>query len=137
MTAVGEIAASAFRFDRFHADPEISTDVADKIKKTWATNFFRGLRGERMIIATDGHRVVGFLQVIDRPALSIIDLIAVAPGAQGRRFATAMIEDAIRSGPRVAWRVGTQIANAASLRLYENLGFQVTSSQHVLHRHFH
>lgn len=132
---VQSVAGDSFCFDRFHADPGIPDTVADRIKSAWAGNYFTGTRGNRMIVAADGVSVLGFLQIIDRPDVSIIDLIAVAPGAQGRGLATAMIVHAVASGRSVPWRVGTQIANVPSLRLYERLGFRVSSSQYVFHRH--
>lgn len=131
---VATIAGESFRFDRFHADPKIPTAVADRIKASWAGNFFRGLRGDRMIVAAADH-VLGFLQILDRPDHSIIDLIAVEEGAQGRGIAGAMIALAIRQGGRVPWIVGTQVSNIPSLRLYERLGFRVAASQYVFHCH--
>ena len=131
---VKAIAADSFRFDRFHADPQIPNATADRIKAAWAGNFFSGARGDRMVVAADGASILGFLQIIDQPEYSVIDLIAVAASAQGRGLATAMIAHAIANGRAVAWRVGTQIANVPSLRLYERMGFLVTESQYVFHR---
>jgi ribosomal protein S18 acetylase RimI-like enzyme len=131
---VKTIAGASFRFDRFHADPQIPNATADRIKVAWAGNFFSGARGNRMVVAADGASVLGFLQIIDQPEYSVIDLIAVAASAQGRGLAAAMIAYAIANRPAVAWRVGTQVANATSLRLYERMGFLVTESQYVFHR---
>ncbi len=133
--AVRALGSSAFRFDRFHADPDIPKPVADRIKGEWAGNYFNGRRGNRMIVAAEKGEVLGFLQIIDRPDHSIIDLIAVATPAQGRGLAGAMIAYAVRQGPANPWRVGTQVANVPSLRLYERLGFRCAETQYVFHRH--
>lgn len=132
---VEAVAAESFRHDRFHADPAIPPAVADRIKAAWAANFFAGRRGDRMIVAAGRSAILGFLQILDRKDMSVIDLIAVTPAAQGQGIAGAMIAHAIATGPSAAWRVGTQIANAASLRLYARLGFRIVASQYVFHRH--
>src|SRR5262245_54008643 len=49
--AVAAIARRGFRFSRFHLDPEIPPALADEIKARWAENFFRGQRGDGMVIA--------------------------------------------------------------------------------------
>lgn len=133
--AVKDLAVSSFQFDRFHVDPAIANDIADRIKAAWAGNFFTGERGDRMLIAAEGAAVLGFLQILDRPQFSVIDLVAVAARARARGLAAAMIAHAIAAGRVVSWRVGTQAENKSSLRLYERLGFVPAEREHVFHRH--
>jgi GNAT superfamily N-acetyltransferase len=135
--AVGDIAATSFSDDRFHRDPRISDLVADALKRCWATNFFAGKRGEWMVVACVGERPVGFLQLLRMPGGGLlIDLIGVSAKERGRGFARGMIAFARQncdcSGEVV---VGTAIANARSIRLYETMGFRLRSAQYVFHHH--
>lgn len=139
--AVGRVAGSCFRYSRFHADPLIPPGLAHGLKAEWATNFFTGARGDGMVVAERGGRVVGFTQLIwqadDR---LVIDLIGVDEAFQGRGIGRAMIGYAARHGTGdirrpARLRVGTQVANTPSIRLYESLGFRLIGSQYVLHFH--
>jgi ribosomal protein S18 acetylase RimI-like enzyme len=135
--AVEAIARTAFRFSRFHLDPRIPKELADEIKAQWAGNFFRGERGEHMVVAEHGGEIAGFLQLLSgADGTRTIDLIAVAPDRRGQGLASAMIGFAAREcGPLTRLRVGTQAANLESLRLYARLGFGVTDTQYVFHCH--
>lgn len=137
--AVETIAREAFMFSRFHLDPRVPNQIADKIKSEWAGNFFSGRRGDGMIVALDDSGVVaGFCQLLSgRNGDVVIDLIAVAPASTRRGLARAMIAQAAHSGtgsgPAAALVVGTQAANLASVNLYEALGFRLTGAKQVLH----
>jgi ribosomal protein S18 acetylase RimI-like enzyme len=135
--AVGEIAARSFVYDRFHRDPVIADSVADGLKRCWATNFFAGKRGDWMVVACEGDRPAGFLQLLRMPdSALVIDLIAVTAAQRGRGLARAMIAFACRncgcSGPIV---VATQVGNTSSVRLYEKMGFRLDAAQYVFHHH--
>jgi ribosomal protein S18 acetylase RimI-like enzyme len=134
--AVTELAARSFRHSRFHADPRIPTDLANRIKQAWAANFFRGRRGDRMVVAVVDNQVAGFLQLLVDPPQLTIDLIAVGEAWQQRGIAGGMITYAARTTPDcTVLRVGTQLANIPSIRLYERLGFRLVAAQHVYHLH--
>lgn len=139
--AVAAIAATVFRYSRFHLDPGISRETANRIKEAWARNYFAGARGDGMVVAeAEDGAVVGFTQLLrGADGAVVIDLIAVAETATRRGFARAMIGHAARhglDGRRPArLLVGTQAANIASCRLYESLGFRLMSSTFVLHHH--
>jgi ribosomal protein S18 acetylase RimI-like enzyme len=134
--AVAAIARDGFRFSRFHLDPRLPKALAGRIKAAWAENFFKGGRGDAMIVASVEERVVGFLQLL-RAAQErlVIDLIAVDERFRGGGLARAMIASAVRTMPAVELRVGTQAANIPSVRLYESLGFRLSGAQLVLHCH--
>jgi ribosomal protein S18 acetylase RimI-like enzyme len=132
---VAAIAERSFVFDRFHADP-LTSPAAGAVKREWARNFFRGKRGAWMVVARQRAGVAGFLQLLRVETNLVIDLIAVNEGARGRGLGQAMISFAARHcGPFERVKVGTQIANAPSLRLYEGLGFKFHNSQYVMHCH--
>jgi len=135
--AVEKIARAGFEVSRFHLDPALRPGLANEIKAQWAANFFRGQRGDFMVVAECDGTVAGFLQLLAAPASTlVIDLIAVAQPFRGRGLGSAMIRYAARNcGAPARVRVGTQIANVGSLALYQRLGFQITGSAHVLHLH--
>jgi ribosomal protein S18 acetylase RimI-like enzyme len=139
--AVARIAGTTFKYSRFHLDPAIPRATADRIKAEWAANFFSGRRGDAMVVAQLAGRVVGFLQLL-RPAADVlvIDLVGVSGDCQGRGLARQMIAFAAAHGlgdgrAPARMRVGTQIANTRSVRLYESLGLRLVDAQYVLHYH--
>jgi ribosomal protein S18 acetylase RimI-like enzyme len=132
-----EVAAAAFRFSRFHLDPRIEEALAIKIKTHWVRNYFRGLRGDSLIVAVSQQRCCGFLQILN-PAEScfVIDLIAVDPQSTRQGIASLLINNLEQTcGLGSTIRVGTQAANIASLRLYEKLGYRIQKTDYVLHYH--
>lgn len=139
--AVADLASIAFQEDRFNRDPNIPPDCASRLKRDWASNFFRGQRGRWMVVARgtgqDAGKVVGFLQLLYVPSNKmIIDLIAVAPSHTGQGLGKAMIGYAVTHCPEVETvLVGTQAANVPAARLYETMGFRMASAQYVFHSH--
>jgi ribosomal protein S18 acetylase RimI-like enzyme len=134
---VGKIAAESFSCDRFHRDPKIGLQASNNIKQAWAQNFFRGNRGDWMVVVMQDSRPVGFLQLLrSQFGELVIDLIAVDGAHRGRGLARAMISFAAHECGRFdRVIVGTQLANAPSIRLYESMGFRFQSAVHVLHCH--
>jgi len=135
--ALAEIAGSCFRYSRFHLDPEIPDELADRVKSEWLRSYGRGDRGVELLAALDDGRPVGFLAVLADRDKRVIDLIGVARGSQGRGVGTALVSAFVaRHGPGAsALRVGTQIANGPSIRLYERCGFAFAGAAYVLHLH--
>lgn len=130
--------AGSFLWSRFHMDPLFSKEQADLIKVQWVRNFFRGSRGTHMLIAIDEtSAITGFLQLIRVKNELIIDLIGVAEHARRQGVARSLIEaaDGVLLGPDEKYLVGTQVANTASVRLYESLGFRLARSQYSFHFH--
>ena len=133
--AVLAIAGSAFRYSRFHLDPEVGLDLAHHIKREWIRNYVLRKRGDTLLVARQGGRPAGFLAPIVAHGTAVIDLVAVATDAhvQGLGSAlTAAFANKYRGMPRL---VGTQVANMPSIRLYTKLGFALAKSQYVLHHH--
>ncbi|MDQ7779236.1 MAG: GNAT family N-acetyltransferase [Planctomycetota bacterium] len=133
------LAGRAFTFSRFHMDPRIGRRAADRLKAEWVRNYFRGRRGDAMVVALVGGKVAAFLLLLrSDDAAFVIDLIAVDRRFRGRGIAAAMIafaETHCRGAKRI--RAGTQIANMPSIRMYERLGFRVSDADYLFHYHKH
>jgi ribosomal protein S18 acetylase RimI-like enzyme len=129
-----ELAATSFVYSRFHLDHRVSNNVANKVKELWVENFFNGKRGSHMVLAKDGDRIIGFLQIIAQEEQYIIDLIAVSKDYRKQGIAKNLILFAnanLENIEKVI--VGTQIANMPSINLYEKLGFRFKSAKYVFH----
>ncbi len=133
--AVLAIAGSAFRYSRFHLDPEIGEPLAHHVKREWIRNCVRGVRGDRLLVARVGGRPVGFLAPLVSHGTAVIDLIAVATDAHGRGAGTALVAAFCARYAGKPRLVGTQVANVPSIRLYTKLGFALARSQYILHHH--
>jgi len=125
---------------RFHLDPQFPSKTAAHLKSEWARNLVNGLRGTSCIVAKEGSELVGFLATLDRDGsvpLSVIDLVAVAPGHQGRGIGGLLVCDWLRDAREREKHpvVGTQAANVAAVRFYECLGFTLTDAHYVMHAH--
>jgi len=133
--AVEKIARDNFLYSRFHLDPLIDDDIADQIKQNWVKNYFIGKRGDEMFLALLDNKPAGFLQLIIKEKELFIDLIGVDKIAQGRGVASSMIQFASTNIKSSCIKVGTQIGNLPSIKLYQKLGFVLTESDYVFHYH--
>lgn len=130
------VAANSFDFSRFHLDISFTRKEADLIKAEWADNYFKGNRGDYMIVAEVPGKITAFLQLIGKNDQLIIDLIAVDRLYRRQGVAQELIrfaESSCQGFNKVF--VGTQIANIPSIRCYQNIGFNVCSAQYVFHFH--
>ncbi len=135
--AVVALARTAFVSSRFHLDVAIPNALADAVKARWADSFFAGRRGEALLVAVVEGAIVGFNLLIHAPdGVMVIDLIAVGGDYRGRGIAGDLIAAAeSQAFAFTEIRVGTQLANRASVRCYERLGFRLQESQYVFHYH--
>lgn len=130
------LAKHCFFFSRFHLDPCIPDETADTIKAQWAGNYFRGKRGDLMIVALKDGVVSGFLQLLRQGSTLVIDLIGVHKEHCRLGIGGMLIEYAeVQCKDFKMLQVGTQIANAPSLRFYEKYGFLMVGSSYVFHFH--
>lgn len=134
---VTRLARRNFGFSRFHFDDAIPRKIADQVMAEWAGNFFSGNRGDKMVVALIGGKIVGFTQLLRRDKGTIvIDLIGVDGDHRQKGIASDMIAFAESQFPdcnRIM--VGTQVANIPSMRLYEKMEFRIFTSRYVFHYH--
>ena len=130
------VAARAFRYDRFHADPLVDDTRADILKATWARNSVLS-RADKVFVIRENGRIVGFNACMLHHDTASIDLIGVDPDFQGRGLGRRLTGAALAHYASRANRmtVGTQSANHASLALYQRAGFIVHNSALTLHAH--
>jgi ribosomal-protein-alanine N-acetyltransferase len=130
-----DIGRRAFRFDRYHADPEIDDRGADALKAAWVRNALAG-RAEATLVVREEGRARGFVLCLLRDTTAVIDLIAVAPEHHGRGHGRALVAGALRHFADQAhtMQVSTQVANHVSTVLYERLGFRVVGRARTYHR---
>ncbi len=131
------IAHAAFSMDRLHRDPEISDDIADKVRRTWVLNNLRG-RADATFIERVGDGIAGFINCLLLADAAVIDLIAVRPSNQGKGVGARLVRAALAhyAGRRPLMRVGTQADNATSLKLYQRAGFREVRREITFHRIF-
>ena len=135
-----QIADTCFRYNRFHLDPAIPRETANRIKREWIQSYVDGVRGDRLFVAFEGAEPAGFLAAL-APAgggerVATIDLIGVAPERQRRGVGRALVGAFARHyADRDRLRVGTQAANLPSMQMYERLGFSIWRTGYVMHRH--
>ena len=124
--AIADLAARAFRSDRWHSDPEIPDDRADAYKAAWAHNDVLGRAGVTLVTLNAAGEITGFNALLFRDDALVVDLIAVAPDHQGHGNGSHLVTAAIAygAGRFKTLQVGTQSANTASLRLYQKHGLQ-------------
>ena len=129
-----EIGRTAFRFDRFHADESIADSGADALKAAWVRNGLAG-RAHSVFVVREGATVCGFNMCMLRDEIAVIDLIAVAPGHERQGYGATLVAGALAgyAGLATTMRVGTQISNLASLRLYDRAGFNEIGRQQTYH----
>jgi len=132
---IAEIARDNFIYSRFHLDPLIDNNIADHIKMNWVENYFLDKRGDEMVLALMNNEPIGFLQLIIKDKVLFIDLIGVDKKAQGKGVASAMIQFAKFNIECSVIKVGTQIANLPSIKLYQKIGFLFSGSDYVFHYH--
>ena len=132
--ACREIARTAFSYDRFHADPQISDLAADRLKSAWVRNSLRGRADTCLVIRYDDE-TAGFISCLLTDDFAIIDLIAVSEKFRGHGLGGKLVQGSLAyyGGRKPVIRVGTQFENESSIRMYENAGFREVNRQATLH----
>lgn len=137
-----DIASTSFVYSRFHLDPLIPKSTANLIKRKWINSYITGLRGDRLLVALENGKPVGFLAVLksvfNGKTSYVIDLVAVGKQAQGKGVGKTLVYSFISyyTSKSEILRVGTQVSNKSSIRLYEKSGFVIEDSNYVMHAHF-
>lgn len=124
------IARTAFVFDRFHADPQLSPAIADRVNECWTRNCCLGSAADITVLAEDEGRISSFVACrADREARrGNIILVATAEWARGRGMARRASLAALHwfAGQGMeSVEVGTQFRNIPAACLFQSLGFRL------------
>ncbi len=127
LATIEEIAGSAFKTDRFHLDPRLDRDFADRRYRRWVRTSLQHPT-QRLLKISNAGSIVAFF-VVERFAdgRCYWHLTAVAPAMQrkglGKRVWRAMIMHHRREGVD---RIETTISahNVAAVNLYAGLGYR-------------
>lgn len=141
------IARSAFRHDHFHSDPRIPPAAADEVYVRWVKDSCQG-RADAVLVAEEPGNpggISGFITCRLDQAVSnvagishgIIELVAVAPGAQGKGIGVALVLASLAWFARhgvTSIEVGTQSKNLQAMRLYQRCGFKCVGFSYTFHK---
>ena len=135
--ACARIGRSAFVFDRFHADPRIDNAAADALKGSWVANSVRGRADCVLLHREEEGLVSGFNACLFNAGAreAVIDLIGIDPAFQRRGIGSRLIDgmDAHYAGRAETLRLGTQLANEASIAFYLRNGFREVKREQTWH----
>jgi len=130
------LAARVFSCSRFHVDPQFTNEQANGIKASWIRNFFKGQRGDTLLLVEEGSSIIGFILLLVQNEDVVIDLLGVASTHRRKGAASQMIDAAMASfHDRRRIIVGTQLCNTTSLSAYEKSGFRISGADYVFHYH--
>lgn len=136
LPAIEAIAAQAFGYERFHADPRLDRELADRRYLVWVRNS-HGHARQNLYKICDGSDLVAFFITENQPdGESYWHLTAIAPAFQGRGYGKRVWREMLHFHQREGMTsVGTTIAggNTPVLNLYASLGFRFKPPEITLH----
>ncbi len=120
-----EIAASSYRYDRFHSDSYLSTNKVDLAYADWMSNSLNGLADKVYVLADISETPQGFatinFETLGGYKIAKIWLFGISEETQGTKagyvFFNAIIERLREEGVYYL-EVGTQIKNVRAMRFY-------------------
>ena len=132
--ACSNIAQNCFTHDRYHTDQYLDNKIADHSKYAWAQNNILGRSDINFVIELED-QIVGFISCLQETNSATIDLIGVSPEAQGNGIGTVLVKAVIShyTNSVSTIRVGTQLNNEASVRLYNSTGFKKVDEAITFH----
>jgi ribosomal protein S18 acetylase RimI-like enzyme len=137
------IAATAFRWGRFSADPMIQAGAAEKVHRTWARNCCLGTHAKHVLVARKQNEVLGFIalkfQMAGAVEVGSIELIAISETSRGTGIGRALVQAGCNwlYGTVKHVVVRTELPNIPALRLYEARGFRILNGSLYLSRWAH
>ena len=129
------LSKNAFQYSRFKLDKNIPKIISNKIQSDWINSYFKGKRGDYLIVSEYKKNIRGFLLLFAKNKKFTIDLIATSKKFQRKGIATSMIHFAIHNifNGEAEVNVGTQMSNIKSIRFYKKLGLKIISIKAIYH----
>ena len=141
---VAALARTVFVYDRFHADPFISSERAGELHATWLHNSCTGQAADAVVLAEDHTGLLGLmtcaLQRDTRKLGRMVGTVVMAASAEyargrGVAYATLMAAiDWLREQGCGIVDVGTQVRNIPCMALLQKCGFRLVGSSISLRR---
>jgi ribosomal protein S18 acetylase RimI-like enzyme len=134
------IAAKAFLWGRFTADPSVPPEVAEKVHRTWTRNCCLGTQAKHVLIARKKNDVLGFIalkfQMAGPVEVGSIELIATSEPSRGAGIGRALVQAGCNwlSGAAKYVVVRTELPNIPAIRMYEGQGFRALNGSLYLSR---
>ena len=123
---------------RLVQDKSLPLKFRNKYRKAWVENFFKGKRGDFLVVAHKKNIIMGFLLLIKKKNKLQIDLIVTKKSYQKKGVAASMINytNNVFLGSKTKEIVaGTQLNNVGAIKFYKKLDFKKRKIQYVYHLH--
>lgn len=143
--AAALLAGTAYVHDRFHSDPFIPRERADRLHATWLRNSCQGRAADAVVLVEDQTGLLGYVTCAvqgnsEEPLgrkMGTIVLVATDERARGLGVGHAATMAALewfrQEGCEIV-EVGTQLRNIPAARLYQKCGFRMVGSSVSLRR---
>ena len=110
---------------RFMVDKSIPNKFKKRYRSQWIKNFFKKKRGDYLFVSYQNNQILGFILIIKKKKVFIIDLIATAKKYRKKGVATSLINYTNNKLMKKSNSIiaGTQFNNSAAIEMYQKLGF--------------
>jgi dTDP-4-amino-4,6-dideoxy-D-galactose acyltransferase len=130
------LARESGAFSRFRLDHQIVPGVFESIYDAWISRSVKHEIADRVLVARQARRILGFVSVKTSGICGEIGLLAVGEAARGQGLGLRLVREAhsamVDRGCTQA-RVATQRANQAACALYESAGYEAQRVERVYH----
>ncbi|MBD1427745.1 GNAT family N-acetyltransferase [Sphingobacterium arenae] len=124
-------------FSRFFVDKNFANDEYSKLYTKWIENSVNKTSAIEVFVALEDNELLGFITLTKKTQdLADIGLLAVSPGARGRKVASSLIEHVKDYAVNIGFRqmqVVTQLDNSPAVKLYESVGFELKELTYIYH----
>ena len=110
---------------RFMVDKLIPNKFKKKYRSQWVKNFFNKKRGDYLFVSYQNNEILGFILIIKKKKILIIDLIATSKKYRKKGVATSLINYTNNKLRKKSNKIiaGTQYNNFSAIKMYQKLGF--------------
>jgi RimJ/RimL family protein N-acetyltransferase len=137
LSAIEDIAHSAFTTGRFVLDPRLPPELSQRRYATWVRNSF-GSSGQKILKAEVDGDLAGFFIVEKRSGNGVYwHLTAIAPRWQGKGIGASVWRTMLlqhRTAGATSVETTISAHNLPIINLYQRLGFRFASAQMTFHR---
>jgi RimJ/RimL family protein N-acetyltransferase len=123
--------ANIFTLSKYHSDPFLPIDSAEKLYRAWLANAFDLKYGDAVFIVKISGEIAGFTSIRKVDSILNIDLTAIKDKFYGRGVADSLIQRVLEyafDNKLSAITTTTQLYNRSSLNLHLRHGFELLST---------